>query len=353
VTGTPRRSHVWDCFFLNQELDLLEFRLRELSNVVDRFIVVEADRTFSGVEKPLYFRENRERFADFADRVTVVTVNLTPDGVTRWDRENEQRRALAPIVECVDPGDLVLVGDIDELPKREVVCELKDRLTRPIRLGMMNAVYRANWILPQPWIEGPFAFRGDQIDDKGVRSLLGVSLVDDPDYRELVLPSAGYHVSSIGTPLTLADKFASFAHSEYDNERDRALVHLERCFQFGVHFDGRWLIDRLKRDELGPMLERLYAYKPEWFDFTQIDSRWKARGYRGYTWLRRQGWLPNGLFDLIDRHPRAVVGPGSPIFVGLDSCLEMRRSAFRTGDHWKLWRYGTVDGRPLETVSEA
>jgi hypothetical protein len=37
--------------------DLLEIRLRELHDVVDKFIIMESDLTFTGIQKPLVLQE--------------------------------------------------------------------------------------------------------------------------------------------------------------------------------------------------------------------------------------------------------------------------------------------------------
>ena len=46
---------LYDCFTFFNELDLLEIRFHEMSAIVDKFVVVEAAKTFSGQPKPLYF----------------------------------------------------------------------------------------------------------------------------------------------------------------------------------------------------------------------------------------------------------------------------------------------------------
>jgi hypothetical protein len=56
-----------DAFPLFNELDILELRLTELSPAVDRFVIVEANRTHKGTLKPLYYAEN-ERSASQSGR---------------------------------------------------------------------------------------------------------------------------------------------------------------------------------------------------------------------------------------------------------------------------------------------
>ena len=69
---------IYDGFMFFNELELLEIRLHELSDVVDRFILVESPITHSGKHKPLYFAAAREepRFAPFLGRLGHVVVAL-------------------------------------------------------------------------------------------------------------------------------------------------------------------------------------------------------------------------------------------------------------------------------------
>lgn len=52
-----------DAFLFYQEYDMLEFRLRLLYDQVDKFVIVEADKTFSGLDKPFDFEQHRARYA--------------------------------------------------------------------------------------------------------------------------------------------------------------------------------------------------------------------------------------------------------------------------------------------------
>ena len=71
---------VYDCFQFFNELDILKIRLHVLNPVVDRFVISEATETFSGLKKPLYYEENKELFAEFADKIIHVVVEDTPEG---------------------------------------------------------------------------------------------------------------------------------------------------------------------------------------------------------------------------------------------------------------------------------
>jgi len=69
-----------DTFLFFDELELLEFRLRELDAVVDTFVLVESDLTFSGREKRLHFEENKQRFSAYEDRIVHVIHEASTPG---------------------------------------------------------------------------------------------------------------------------------------------------------------------------------------------------------------------------------------------------------------------------------
>lgn len=137
---------------------MLDIRLHELNSSVDRFILVEGSRTFSGLRKPFYYKdEPTGRFAEFEGRIEWVSVTDMPDtGDTpqqqAWarcvvhthipqlkpkqlvthtllvcfplPREHYQRVAgyewgLEAV--GVSDDDLVLFGDADEIPRPEAV----------------------------------------------------------------------------------------------------------------------------------------------------------------------------------------------------------------------------------------
>jgi beta-1,4-mannosyl-glycoprotein beta-1,4-N-acetylglucosaminyltransferase len=58
-----------DAFPFHDELDILEMRLTELYETVDKFIVVEAEVTHQDEPKPSYLRDNWERFSPFHDKI--------------------------------------------------------------------------------------------------------------------------------------------------------------------------------------------------------------------------------------------------------------------------------------------
>ena len=114
---------VYDCFQFFNELDILKIRLNVLSPVVDRFVISEATETFSGLKKPLYYEENKEMFAEFADKIIHVVVEDTPQGDTHY-RDTFQKNAVTRgLKDCTD-DDVVIFSDLDEIPNPDKIREI-------------------------------------------------------------------------------------------------------------------------------------------------------------------------------------------------------------------------------------
>jgi beta-1,4-mannosyl-glycoprotein beta-1,4-N-acetylglucosaminyltransferase len=121
------RKRLFDCFTFFNELEVLELRLAELFEVVDRFVLVEARLTFTGRPKPLIFLENRERFRPYLEKIEHVVLAETdfPQGtVSAWDREYFSRRAMLRGLADAASDDFVLVSDVDEIPRPDVLAQV-------------------------------------------------------------------------------------------------------------------------------------------------------------------------------------------------------------------------------------
>lgn len=105
----------WDAFLFCDELDLLEARLTELDDVVDRHVLVEAPVTFQGDPKPLHYLENSGRFAPWKDKIIHVVADLGGCG-DHWDREHASRAAVTQGLGDLADDDIFLLSDVDEIP---------------------------------------------------------------------------------------------------------------------------------------------------------------------------------------------------------------------------------------------
>ena len=114
---------VYDCFQFFNELDILKLRLQVLSPIVDKFVISEATTTFSNIPKPLYYEENKEMFAEFADKIIHVVVDDTPPGDTHV-RDTFQKSAVGRGLKDCTNEDIIIFSDLDEIPNPVKIQEI-------------------------------------------------------------------------------------------------------------------------------------------------------------------------------------------------------------------------------------
>jgi beta-1,4-mannosyl-glycoprotein beta-1,4-N-acetylglucosaminyltransferase len=105
-----------DCFTFFNEFDILDIRLNILNDVVDKFVLVEASKTQSKIDKPFYFDENRKRYSKFLDKIIHVKVDdlIYENG---WGMENFQRNCIQRGLDTLNlnGNDIIGISDVDEI----------------------------------------------------------------------------------------------------------------------------------------------------------------------------------------------------------------------------------------------
>ncbi|KAL5720203.1 beta-1,4-mannosyl-glycoprotein 4-beta-N-acetylglucosaminyltransferase [Ranunculus cassubicifolius] len=142
----PEPRLVFDAIMFSNELDLLEIRWRELLPYVTKFVILESTTTFTGIPKPLFFAENRERFK-FAEEKIVYSV--FPGRVGHHEDpfrlESEQRWAMNSLLRRagISNGDLLIMSDTDEIPSPHTVKLLQwcDNTPPVVHLELKHYLY--------------------------------------------------------------------------------------------------------------------------------------------------------------------------------------------------------------------
>lgn len=203
-----------DCFTFNNEEMMLRFRIEELRDVVDVFVVVEATKTHSGQEKPLYLDE----VLPFRGvRIERVLVEDMPDGPDAWAREKHQRRCISRGLEKLglSDDDIVTVCDADEIPDPNLLQSLKQNGLKGVR-SLVQQAYCYN-ICCRIMCED---YKGIWTHAK-VADYASVKAIGDIDairfYPSDGLAGGGWHFSSFGDASFLQNKVRSYAHQEFNN----------------------------------------------------------------------------------------------------------------------------------------
>ncbi len=120
---------IYDIFTFNGEYDILEIHLNILENYVDQFIIIEAPTTFSGLEKPLYYEQGKERFKKWWPKIKyfVIDENYSREeialaenspntkGAAHWKREFLQKESIKKALTHIKDDDICYIGDVDEI----------------------------------------------------------------------------------------------------------------------------------------------------------------------------------------------------------------------------------------------
>ena len=246
----------YDCFSFFNELDLLEIRLNVLSDVVDRFILVESTITHTGLPKPLFYELNKDRFASFASRIVHIVVSdfpKVPNGFSQrqkaWLIENVQRNAIMQGLMNADSDDVVLISDLDEIPNPEVVRKGPSGegifvLQQKAFSYFMN--YR-NYTVPV-WYGTRMMRYGSLVDPKCYANFKSCEYVVDcvndgptPSKNRFVSDSSiirdgGWHYSYLGGAHAVAKKVLAIAHVEF--RAGRTEEYVQKCIDKGMDVSG-------------------------------------------------------------------------------------------------------------------
>lgn len=213
---------IYDCFPFFDESMLLEIRLKELYSVIDKFVLVESLYTFSGRKKRLYYDEikDNEIFAPFKDKIIHIVFNdlLESD---RWAQEIAQRNAIIEGLSDAKPNDIIIVSDIDEIIRSEVIEMLRD-INEPGRLIMKMYYYYFNCLTDDAWIYPAFCRFRDYQTGHLLRNTGG-------NYHKNSIINAGWHFSYLMPPDKIAEKLEAFAHAEYDTDYYKNLNRIKKC----------------------------------------------------------------------------------------------------------------------------
>lgn len=197
---------IYDVFIFNDELDLLECRLRELdTSPIYRHVIIEGDCTFQGERKPLYYADHQERFAPWRDRITHVVATGLRSIPDPWQREHAQREWASRGLQDTGNQDVLIMGDVDEIPTVEA-CALPPPAGGWVMRQRLH-LFAVDWLHPDPW-NGTIIIPVQDV--QGFRKLRGLR-------NTLPAHSGGWHFSWLGGPDAIRVKVRQFSHSEYIN----------------------------------------------------------------------------------------------------------------------------------------
>ena len=133
---------------------MLDIHLAITDHYVDRWVILEASRTFSGIPKPYNLLDNLAQYQSrYGNRIKVVTLALE-EHQTNLICETMMRQAIAPALAEYSSEDIVIHGDLDEIINPECwadIVTMMDQHSRPVSCGFEMYMYKFDQRAERGW----------------------------------------------------------------------------------------------------------------------------------------------------------------------------------------------------------
>jgi hypothetical protein len=213
---------VFDCFTFYNEFDILELRLEELWDTVDYFVISEGNYTHQSNPKPFYLKDNWDKIKKYESKIRHVMLEDMPQSPDTWVNERHQRRELRRALTDLQPDDIVIVSDCDEIPRPAAIEAIKEDTNNYDRyiLAIPLNYFRLNFMMVHPVVK-----------QNNIAVCRGRAFTDPQQEREFtfhkgnlphhyadpsfcVIEHGGWHFTYFGHTEFAANKLKNFAHAE-------------------------------------------------------------------------------------------------------------------------------------------
>ena len=209
-------NRLFDCFLYNNEEELLSTRLQLMSRVVHKFVIACSRRTITGATKPEAFPAHLVTALGLNDKVDVIELDEL-EGSNPMEREAFSRNTLTRGLRNTDPGDLVMISDVDEIVRPATAAGLADSLgDGRLALGLDYYNFKFNYQLVHGEMAvwpGPVVCRMRNYPSaQELRDWRLPALDDEKSYVE----DAGWHFSFLTARDDVRAKLGNYGHREND-----------------------------------------------------------------------------------------------------------------------------------------
>lgn len=252
----------FDLFTYNGEDDLLMIRLELLSAYVDYFVIVEADKTFTGIVKKQKF--NCVKFEKWMHKIRYAFItDLSTNPVSAWGNESLQRNALIRLINDAGSSDLILLSDIDEIPNPSALRKFDPARYIYGTFEQKMFYYKLSLQLLEPdedpvvWDKariisvGNFKKHFENLESlrrarpSGIFRSIKRKLLK---LRQQRLENGGWHFSYLMTVQDILEKLRSFSHTEVNVDGFNSQDVIQKAIEAGVSFIDRRL--RLRKIQI-------------------------------------------------------------------------------------------------------
>lgn len=230
-----------DCFTFYNELKMLEFRLAELNDDVDYFVLVESTFTFTGNKKDLFFDKNKNLYSKYLHKIIHIIVDDVPNTENAWDNETHQRNCIDRGIEqlTLNDDDIIFISDVDEVQDTETIQKIKNK--RIIVDGLYNLeqfMYYYNITIRNKefWyyakVVNYHQYCKKYNHECGEMRFAKLR-------RRKYIPNGGWHLSYFMNEEEIANKIKNFSHQEFNKDEFTDVEYIKHKIESGTDLFGR------------------------------------------------------------------------------------------------------------------
>ena len=235
---------VFDCFMYFDEDQVLELRLNILNDYVDYFVIVESTYNHKGEKRKLLFDE--AKFEKFRDKIIYIIYDQIPNKIETINqedpkkmkdhkyimnavyRENSQRNFIMEGLKNAQENDLILISDVDEIPKldelklneigNEILVFKQDMFYYKFNLNIPNFKWSGTKGVKMKKLLSPQWLRN--VKDKKYPFYRIDTFFSEKKYTNIkIISDGGWHFSNLKSPEKIEHKLRSYLHhKEFDEE---------------------------------------------------------------------------------------------------------------------------------------
>jgi len=233
---------IYDCFMYMNEDIILDLRLNYLNNYIDKFVIVESLKFHSGKKKNLSFNINK--FSKFKEKIIYLVLEQEPyDIETINDNDNievknskhilngmrrdfNQRNYILEGLKESNDNDIILISDIDEIPKLSAL-DVRSIENNLIFFKQKMFYYKLNLCSKKTnWFGTRACKKKKLLSPQWLRNIkskpyplwrLDVLFSKNKYTNVKIIEDGGWHFSYLNSPEEIENKLKNYAHyREYE-----------------------------------------------------------------------------------------------------------------------------------------
>ena len=247
---------IFDCFMYFDEELVLDLRLNILYQDVDYFVIVESIYNHKGERRDLLF--DIQKFQKFRNKIIYLVYDEIPDLVESINatddekekdrkyimnalyRENTQRDFILEGLNNADNKDLILISDVDEIPKLsslnfnqiddEIILFKQDMFYYKYNLALPNFKWTGTKATKKNRLKSPQWLRN--VKDKKYPFYRIDTMFSDKKYTNIkIIKDGGWHFTNIKTPKMIQHKLKSYLHHREFDQASLSILEINELVE--------------------------------------------------------------------------------------------------------------------------